>query len=178
MSERPQQQPEVSPFAPIPDQFADATRQVTKSLRFPVDSKAAMAEQLGGVDALLKVGDENARVGVWLMFLPAHCFPIASAENFHEKVAEVAAARNPLPREEQISHKTLRAAADAFLHDREVAGVAAGVLSAALGSEVAPERLHEALETLARDERSLDVLVRAVGRASEVGRPAAANSAE
>jgi hypothetical protein len=171
MSEREQGGRNGNPFAPIPERFADATRKVSESLTYPVDSKAAMAEQLGGLDELLQVGEENAPVRIWLMFLPACCFPIASPENFAEKVAEVAAARNPSPRSEQSSHQTLRAAADAFLHDREVAGIAARVLSTALAAEVAPERMHEALEALARDERSLQVLVRAVGRVSDV-RPA------
>ncbi len=149
MSERE----ERSPFATIPERYAGAATELGRRLRFPVDSKAALAEQLGGTQASLKVGEETAAVSSWLMFMPAHCFPLASPDNFYEKIGELAAQRNPEPRS-QVDARRLRRGVDHFFAQRPAAEALAEAVSAVVGRTVEPDRIHEALDKTVSDERA------------------------
>jgi hypothetical protein len=51
-----------SPFAAIPERYAAAATELGRRLSFPVNSKVALAQQLGGAQASLNVGKETASV--------------------------------------------------------------------------------------------------------------------
>jgi hypothetical protein len=162
MSERD----ERSPFATIPERYAGAASELARRLRFPVDSKAALAEQLGGTEASLKVGEETAAVSSWLMFMPAHSFPLASPDNFYEKIGELAAQRNPEPRSE-VDSRRLRTVVDHFFAERPAAEALAEAVSAVVGTTVEPDRIHEALAGIVSDKRNGRAIADGLARASQ-----------
>jgi hypothetical protein len=153
-----------SPFATIPERYAGTADELCRRLSFPVDSKAALAEQLGGTEASLTVGKDTDAVGAWLMFLPAHCFPLASPQNFYEKIGELAAQRNPDARA-RLDTRRLRIGVDHFFAQRPAADALADTLSAALGTTVEPDRLHEAVGKLVADERAAGAIGEALAGA-------------
>jgi hypothetical protein len=159
MSERD----ERSPFATIPERFAGAASELGRRLRFPVDSKAALAEQLGGTQASLTVGEETAAVSSWLMFMPAHCFPLASPDNFYEKIGELAAQRNPAPRS-QVDPRRLRTIVEHFFAEQPAAEALAEAVSAVVGTTVEPDRIHDALDKIVSDERAGRAIADALAR--------------
>lgn len=80
----------LSPYAPLPDGLREAVERLARELRFPIESKRGFAEQLGGVGGTFRViGDRDVSIDKWLGFVPAALFPIASAENFVEKISDL-----------------------------------------------------------------------------------------
>lgn len=155
-----------SAFNAIPERYAGATREVGERLRFPVDSRAALAEQLGGLEEPLTVGEHTAPARVWLMLLPAHCFPLASVENFYEKVVELAAERNPEPRT-RLDTNRLQTGVNHFFAERHAAEALAEALSELLGAKVEAQRIHKAINTIVRDDRATRAIAEAWAGASD-----------
>jgi hypothetical protein len=156
----------LSPFASIPPDLVEVTRKLADQLTYPVNSKAALAEQLGGVDKIVAVGDRKARAGTWVMFMPAEYFPIVSAENLAEKVSELAARRNPMPRTRAGGGTQLRAATDEFFRDERVAQSIAKTLTRALGQPVDVKQFRAAFDELFEDEGAVHAIVDGMRRIS------------
>jgi hypothetical protein len=83
---------EYSPYASLPRELSSFVSQLAK-LRFPVNSKRELLEQLGGPEAPLHIGENVVMSSEALMFIPATFFPLANEANLAEKLSDYYSSR-------------------------------------------------------------------------------------
>jgi hypothetical protein len=76
-----------SPFVLLPPELQPVLARL-KEIAYPVQSKQDLVAKLGGFDAKVDYLGKPAFVGPMTMLLPANYFPIASADNFAEKISD------------------------------------------------------------------------------------------
>ena len=103
-------------FAALPPELARMMEQF-KSLKYPLNSKAELLKQLGGFTAPLFVGDMQVEAGSALMFFPATMFPVASPENFAEKLSEQYHHRSGKPEVQKMSSIEAQLLAKRFVRE-------------------------------------------------------------
>jgi hypothetical protein len=89
-------------------------------LQYPINSAGELIEKLGGRDASLTIAGRTVRPGQIVGKLPAYYFPIASFENFAEKIAGAIRAKRSGAKASATTRSSVRIAASTRPRSTEI----------------------------------------------------------